>query len=165
VGKELGEAQQKIAILQEKTVDFSSVKQAVRDVLLLNYEVMKKAIFMESTMPEIEKKDKKGVVKKINQLIYGKNNVDWDKFYFVINNLNDGFYDKVRKQYPMLSEKEFKVACLSCEDDFNDNEIGVIMGTSSSMVRKIRSGFRQKSGIESYENIRDFLSKAIFSEG
>jgi tetratricopeptide (TPR) repeat protein len=156
----LREIQWKIAVLQKKADDFSFEKQAS----LQYYEAMKQAIRMENTTPEKDKKDKNGVVKKINNIIFGKDNLYWDKLYFVINYLSDGFYDKVRNRYPELNEKEFEVACLTCEPDFDDDEISLITGQKYNMVHRRRTDLRRKLGIENYGNIRDFLYKVILSK-
>jgi tetratricopeptide (TPR) repeat protein len=160
----LGEAKQEIVVLQKKTDDLSSEKQAIRDVLLQYLEVIKKIIFLENTMPDREKKDENEVIKKTNQTIFGKDELDWDNLYFVINNLNDGFYDKVRNQYPALKEKEFQIVCLSCEPKFNDAEIAMILGTTVFSVQRVRSDLRKKIEIPIRGKIRDFLSKKILSE-
>jgi tetratricopeptide (TPR) repeat protein len=153
----LRKAEQEIDVLQKEVDDISSGKQAVRDLLLQHFEVIKKTILLEMTTGK--KKEGQEIIKKINKIIYGQDVLDWEKLYLVINYLNDGLYDKIHKRYPELSEKEFQICCLSCEQNLRDEEISVITKKTVSMVRRIRSDLRKKLGMSLHENFLAFFSK------
>jgi DNA-binding CsgD family transcriptional regulator len=99
--------------------------------------------------------------KKFNNIVYGQDKMDWDKMYSLMDNLRHGFYSKLRIKYPQLSETEFRISCLSCETDFSDKEIEIILGTTLNMVRRIRSDLRKKIGMSKGENFLNFFEKNI----
>jgi len=87
--------------------------------------------------------------------------LDWNKLYKLMNNLKDGFYNKVRSKYPQLNETEFRICCLSCETDFTDKEIGIILGMTLNMVRRTRSDLRKKIGMSKGEDFLFFFENVI----
>ena len=60
-----------------------------------------------------------------------------------MNTLKDGFYDKVKADFPQWNETEFRIYCLTNEDQFRDKEIAIILNKSVFMIRKIRAKIRK----------------------
>jgi hypothetical protein len=133
-----------------------SEKQSLKSIILQYFNALRKSALIETLITEGERKSGQGLLKKINRIVYEKDGMDWEKLFQVMNQVKDGFYNKVRENYPQLKDIEFRVCCLSCETEFNDVEIAVIIGKSVDMVRRLRSDIRKKIGIGAYK--QDFYS-------
>lgn len=147
--------EEKIKTLQNIATDFSKEKQTFRNIVVLHFEVMKKTALLESEIPEDERKSGKKLLKKFNKIVYGQDSLDWSKLYLIMNSLYDGLYDEIKKKYPQWDEMDFRIFCMSNENQFNDNEIALILNTTIPMIRKIRSKIRKDMGIPKYSH--DFI--------
>jgi hypothetical protein len=79
-----------------------------------------------------------------------------------MNILQNGFYDKIKEKYPHWNETEFRVFCLTCEPQFDDTIIAVVLDTTIPMVRKIRNKVRKDMGIPKYDhNFIAFLEQDL----
>jgi hypothetical protein len=154
---------EKLANDYEKQVkDYSEENQSVRNILLQHFEILKKTALIKNEINEKEWKSGQNLIKKFNKIVYGQNDLDWDKLYHTLNTLRYGFYDKVRKKYPKLTELEFRVCYLSCETDLNDTDISLFVEKSVDMVRRLRSDLRKKVGITSpKQKISPFLEDLL----
>ena len=159
--KLLSESKQRIEILQRMADNFSIEKSSFRHALLEQFNVLRKTALINSMLNENERASGQKLLKKFNQIVYGQDALEWNKLYQSMDSLKNGFYSKVRRKYPQLNETEFRICCLTCETDFNDKEIGIILGTTFYMVRRIRSDLRKKIGIPKGEDFSVFFENAI----
>ncbi|MDR3340538.1 MAG: tetratricopeptide repeat protein [Candidatus Symbiothrix sp.] len=141
--------------------DYSEKEQSFQNILLAHFNILKKVALIENEIPENEQKNGQWFIKKYHKIVYGQNDLDWNKLYETLNALRNGFYDKVREKYPKLTDIEFRVCCLSCETDFNDKEMTVFIGKTVWMVQRIRSDLRKKLGMAPRENIYSFLLQSL----
>ena len=155
------EIEQKTDSLQKLADKFSAENSTFSHLLLDHFGILRKTVSIESLLTETEQKNGKKLIKKFNNIVYGQDKMDWDKMYSLMDNLRDGFYSKLRIKYPQLNETEFRISCLSCETDFSDKEIEIILGTTLNMVRRIRSDLRKKIGMCKGENFLNFFEKNI----
>jgi hypothetical protein len=70
-----------------------------------------------------------------------------------MNNLQNGYYDEIKEKYPQWNETDFRIFCLTYENQFNDTEIAIILNKTISMVRKIRSKIRKDMGTPKYSRV------------
>jgi tetratricopeptide (TPR) repeat protein len=154
--KLLLEAGYKITSLSKMAKEYSEEKQTSKSIIIQYFNILRKVALIERYIAEDERKSGQGLLKKINRIVYEQDSMDWEKLFQVMNQFKDGFYNKVRENYPQLKELEFRVCCLTCETDFTDVEIAVILGKSVDMVRRLRSDVRKKIGMEAYKH--DFYS-------
>jgi tetratricopeptide (TPR) repeat protein len=160
------EAEYKIIALQkmakEMTVEHLEEKQSLRSLILQYADILKKSALIEKDIPESKRKDGEYMQNRFNKIIYGQNNMNWDKLYQVMNQYHDGFYEKVREKYPQLKDMEFRVCCLSCETGFDNMEISIIIDKSIDMVKRLRSDIRKKLGMTAYDHdFYSFLSQKL----
>ncbi|MCM1094238.1 MAG: hypothetical protein NC421_09805 [Lachnospiraceae bacterium] len=72
--------------------------------------------------------------------------VDWDTLYTLVDELFDGFHDKLIKRYPdFFTDKEIQLICL-LQADFSTKEIAFLTGQSSASVYVRKSTIRKKLG-------------------
>ena len=149
------ETEQKIESIQKMAADYSKENNIFRHIVLEHFDILRKTALLEKEMESGQK-----MVKKFNEIVYNGKTPDWDKMYQVMDNLKNGLYSKIRNKYPM-SETEFRICCLTCETDFSDKEIMVILGTTLNMVRRIRSDLRKKLGMQKGEDFLTFFEKTV----
>ena len=137
------ESEQKIEVFQRMAADFVNEKNSFRHILLEQFDILKKTALIETELNDSEKKGGVYLLHKFNQIVYGQNTFDWDKFYGTINTLQSGFYDKVKINFPQWNETEFRVFCLTNENQFRDKEIAIILNRSVQMIRKVRTAIRK----------------------
>jgi len=137
------ESEQKIENLQQMANDSSNDKNSSRHILLEHFNILRKAALIETELNDSEKKSGAYLLHKFNQIVYGQDAFDWNTFYESINTLQNGFYDKVRAEYPKWNETEFRVFCLTYENQFRDKEIAIILNRSVQMIRKVRNTIKK----------------------
>jgi tetratricopeptide (TPR) repeat protein len=155
------ETEQKIIDLQKMVDNFSKESDTFHNILLQQFGILRKTALMETVLCESEQISGQKLLKKFNEIVYGQDTLDWDKLYQIINNLKNGLYSKIRSKYPQLNEIEFRICCLSCETDFTDKEIGIVLKTTLNMVRRIRSDLRKKIGMSKGEDFLAFFESVI----
>ena len=139
----LMESEQKIENLQQMAEHFSDEKNSTRHILLEQFNVLRKTALIEAELNDSQKKGGAYLLHKFNQIVYGQDAFYWDRFYETINTLQNGFYDKVRTKYPHWNNTEFRVFCLTHENQFRDKEIAIILNRSVQMIRKVRTTIRK----------------------
>ncbi|MDR3327399.1 MAG: tetratricopeptide repeat protein [Prevotellaceae bacterium] len=140
------EIEQKMETLKKMADSYSDENDSFRNMLLHHFNILKKVALIENSISEDNRKKGELLIKKFNKIVYEQDTLNWNLLYQTMNNLRNGFYDQIQKQYPQLSEQEFRICSLTCEK-FTDTEISTIMGISINMVRKIRSRIRKKIGM------------------
>jgi len=146
------ETEKKIAESQKVIRELSEEKQAIRNTLFHHFEIMKKTFLIESEINGDERISGQKLLKKFYKIVYGQDTLDWHELYSIINNLEPGFFDMIRRQYPHWNEKEFRVFCMSYKNRFNDNDISIILHETIPMIRKIRNKIRKDMGSPKYSH-------------
>jgi DNA-binding CsgD family transcriptional regulator len=154
--RKLAEAEQKIYHLKELAQSFNKKENSLRNILLQHFDILKKTALLEGYLKEDDKKKGKHLIQKFNEIVYGRENLDWDLLYKTLNNINDGFFDRLRNEYPQLDESEFRICCLSYIE-FSNTEIAIILNYSINTIQVKRSSIRKKLGIKAFENIHNYL--------
>lgn len=152
------ESENKALWLIEMSKSFNDKEASFRNILLHHFDILKKAALLESHLKKGD--ENQYFIKKINDIVYGQEALDWDVLYRTINNLYNGFFDKLRKKYPQLDETEFRICCL-IYTQFSSSEIAVITQLSVNTIHMKRTSIRKKIGIEHSGNISDFLRSNI----
>jgi tetratricopeptide (TPR) repeat protein len=146
------EAEQKIISLQKIAQEPSEEKQSLRNTLFQHLNIMTKTALIESEITEEERKNGQKLLKKFNKIVYGQDTLNWDKLYQIMNNIQNGYYDEIKGKYPQWNEPEFRVFCLTHENQFSDTEIAIILNKTLHMIRKIRSKIRKDMGTPRYSH-------------
>ena len=158
--KEMLEAEQKIYRLKELAWSFDEKENSFRNILLRHFGILKKVALLDGYLQDDEKKQGQHLLKKINEIVYGQEDLDWDLLYRTMNDFSDGFLERLRKAFPQLDEAEFRVCCLSYAE-FSNTEIGIILKYSTNTIQTKKSSIRKKLGIKTFGNIHDFLDEKV----
>ena len=137
-----------------------TLKESYRDNLVHNFNILKRAASLEAFVQDLENKQGKALIKNFNVIAYGKETIDWEILYRIINSVNKGRFDTLRTKYKGLDEVDIQICCL-IYSKFNSNEIAVITQLSINTVHWRTTLIRKKPGIEKYGNIIDFLNENL----
>ncbi len=79
-----------------------------------------------------------------------------------MNELHNGFFERLREKFPHLDEDEFRICCLTYAK-FDSTEISIIMRLSVNTIQMKRSSIRKKLRIPPMGNIPNFLDNTFLS--
>jgi Bacterial regulatory proteins, luxR family. len=151
------EAQNGILSLQKMAQTFDEKEQSFRNILLHQFDILKKATLLNVYIFESEKKKSSALLNRFNEIVYGQGNLNWELLYEVMNRLYGGLFDRLKAACPDINETEFKICCLTYAE-FSSIEIAIILNLSVNTVQMKRSSVRKKLNIEPMGNIAAFLN-------
>jgi ATP/maltotriose-dependent transcriptional regulator MalT len=151
----LAEARQTTYQLKEMT---NKKDNAIHDFIVKEFNVAKKISLLEGYLVGGEKG--KDVLKKVNKILYEKDNLDWTVLYQVMNKLYQGYLDKFKTKFPDLSELEYKICCLT-KSGFNNTEIAIILKSNTNIIQIRKTTIRQKLNITKHGDITKFIDEII----
>jgi tetratricopeptide (TPR) repeat protein len=121
-------------------------EQSMRDLLLWKFDVIKKSVLL--TKIDSDNAPTSQLAKKFHQIVYQNTEHDpWADFENVINHISKNLSTRIRKHFPDLSEKEYRI-CLLTYAGMNVKEIAVILELSSNSIQAYRGSLRKKIGID-----------------
>ena len=85
-------------------------------------------------------------------------NEDWKNFEVNFKELHDDFFDNLLQQFPKLTPKDLKL-CAYLKMNLSSKEIAPLMAISIRGVEIHRYRLRKKLGIDSSQNLSNFLIK------
>jgi len=158
--KILLESEQKIYQLKDLAQNYDERQNKFRNMLYHHFDILKKAALLETYLREDERKQGEKLLKKFNEIVYGQENMNWDILYRSMNELQDGFFDQIRKEFTQLDDAEFRICCLSYAD-LSNTEIAIVMKQSINTIQTKKSTIRRKLGVKEYGNLIEFLNSNI----
>jgi len=157
------EAEQKIDHLINMAKSFNAKETTFRNVLLHQFDILKKTASLEGYSKQQDDGNRsKQLVRKFNEIVYGQDSLNWDRLYEVMNDLHNGFFERLRDKFSDLNEDEFRICCLTYAK-FDSMEISIIMGLSVNTIQMKRSSIRKKLGIPPMGNIPNFINNLSHS--
>ena len=123
-----------------------------------------KAIERESLLTEI--KDKvKALQKKPDELELGrlakriesKKASEWEAFHIRFMAVNKGFYERLKRKYPNLSQNDHKL-CALIKLNFSSKEMAGLMGISTESVHTTRYRLRKRLGLQRQDNLEEVIA-------
>lgn len=162
--KQLNKANEEILALTDHAKNFDSLNKSYRDKykdnLVQNFNVLRRAASLEYQVLDSSNKQGKALIKSFNTIAYGRENIDWDILYNVINSVHNNIFDIIREKYKHLDETEFRICCL-IYSKFASTEIAIITQLSINTVHMKTTYIRKKLGIEKYGNIIDYFNQEV----
>lgn len=150
------ETEQKIDQLKESAKNYNSEQNTSRNLLLKQFDIMKKVALLDGFLREEDKEHSEKLIRKFNEIVYGKETSDWSVLYESMNNLEDGFYSRMQQRFPLLDEIEFKICCLTCAQ-LSNTEIGIILKLRTNTIHARKTIIRRKIGLGSYGHLSEFI--------
>lgn len=156
--RELDDAANKINQLNNLALSYNEKRNSFRDILLHHFDILRKSATLQTYLREDEMRHSEKILKKFNDIVYKQNGLDWNMLYIIMNELHDGFLDKLKQNIPELDESEFRICCL-IHSSFTNQEMALIMKLSLHTITHKRTAIRKKIGIKDYDNINKRLKE------
>ncbi|MCD7906318.1 MAG: hypothetical protein LUH04_01200 [Clostridium sp.] len=141
--------------LQKMATRYNETEKSLRNMVLKNFNILKKIAILEKDTT-VNILPAKKVIKRMNEILYGQENLDWNQLYDSMNTLHDNLFNKLKIAFPQLDETEFQICCLSVAK-FSNPEIALLMNYSINTINAKKAQVRKKLGIKPMGNIKDFL--------
>lgn len=139
----------------------SNVKNnELRKTLIKQLDIVKKISLVESYLKNDEKINGKEVLRRVNEIIYGPEDYNWNVFNEMTNALYDNYLERLRNLFSELSETELLICCLS-KIGLNNMEISLLIKTTQNAVQKRKSVIRQKTDMKEQENFIKQLDQIV----
>ncbi|HET8809059.1 MAG TPA: tetratricopeptide repeat protein [Flavobacteriaceae bacterium] len=81
---------------------------------------------------------------------------DWEEFRLYFEEVHSGFFDLLKKRYPDLTTNELRLSAL-VKLNLTIKEISTILNISPDSVKTARYRLRKKLGLETEDNLSEFL--------
>jgi len=153
----LSEARKKIYELEELTNSIGKEENKLRNLAIKYLDIYRSACATEREMGENKQLSGKDFIQKMNKILYGHPEHDWDKLYPILNESYKGFFGQLKRKYPQLTESEFRICCLTYAS-FDNTEIALNLDLSKNTIQRRKSEIRQKLNIEDRGDIKSFFS-------
>ena len=98
------------------------------------------------------------VIKRMLKTIQGNPTSNWNEFEARFTAINQSFYDKLKKDYPQLSQTDQKI-CALVKLNFPSKDMAKLLGISVESVHTSRYRLRRKLGLERTDNLEEFINK------
>lgn len=157
----LADAEEKICHLKEVIDNYDEKEDSFKKILFQHFDVFKKIALLENQLMVEDKRNGYRLLKKVNDIVYTQDSLDWNMLYETINKLYNGFPDLLRSSYPQLEETEVRIYSLTYAGLVN-SEIALILGLTVNTIQMKKSAIRKKLGIGGYGNMVDFINKNIY---
>lgn len=154
------ELEAKIAQLNILAQKYNEKEKTFASYLLKHFDVLKKMTSLKIYMKKDTYHKDEFWIKKINEIIYGQDTLDWNVLYDVMNKLHNGFFNRLKELYPQLKEVEYRILCLTYSG-FSTEEISIVLNLSIHTINTKRSAIRKSLGIAAFTNLRDFLNEKL----
>lgn len=162
--KALVEAESKIDTLQNLADEFERKEDSLRQLALKHFDILKKVALLDGMMKDQKGSQEKKMLTLFNQAVYENNaGFDWDTFFKSLNLLKDGIPQKVRQQYPHLTETEYRILILSFTG-LSNKETSIILNLSTNTINSHRSSIRRKLNMPEYGDLEEFVTNQILSK-
>jgi hypothetical protein len=81
---------------------------------------------------------------------------DWDNFKLHFEQVHQGFFDKLKEQYPELSPYDLRL-CSLIKLNLETKQIATLLDISTESAKVARSRIRKKMGLQMEQNLQEFL--------
>ncbi|QJB29818.1 transcriptional regulator [Chitinophaga oryzae] len=151
----------------EKEIIKLQNEKLAQEVLLQKKELantsmhlMEKADTLTKIKEKVSRLNSEEDIKSITDLIRDteKINANWDVFAAHFDELNDGFLNKLKKQYPQLTKTDLKM-CTYIKLNLTTKEVSQLLNITVRGVEVSRYRIRKKIGLPTEQSLSQFLNQ------
>jgi len=155
------EAKSNITTLQSMASDYQEKEDNLRQLALKHFNVLKRVALLDGMMKDLKSGQEQKIYNLFNQAVYeNKLGFDWDTFFQSINHLKNGMPEKVRKNYPQLTETEYRILILSFTG-LSNKETSIILNLSVNTINSLRTSIRRKLNVPEYGDLEAFVTNQL----
>ncbi len=141
------------------------------EIILKNKEISSYTLsFLQKNQLMEELKEKVNEIKKqssteiskelsrVNKIVDNtfRSDEEWKTFQLTFDQMHDGFFSELKKEFPDISNAELKL-CALLRLNMNLKESAKVLGIASDSVKTARYRLRKKLGLNTEDNLIDFL--------
>ncbi|MEP1093636.1 MAG: tetratricopeptide repeat protein [Cyclobacteriaceae bacterium] len=135
--------------LSSYTVNFVRKNRLFEDLIESIQEIKKRSTNeVNKDLISIEKTVKKHI--QVDQ--------DWEDFKLRFENMHQGFFDKLHKKFPSLTNNDLRLSVL-VKMNFSIKELSEMLGISPESVKTARYRLKKKLNLPSDQTLNDFLNE------
>ncbi|WP_160162371.1 helix-turn-helix transcriptional regulator [Ochrovirga pacifica] len=123
-------------------------------------QLIEKDEFIKKLEKKLTDGDEKTDLKTIRNMVKSINNNpanNWQEFEARFIDINQGFFEKLKEQFPNLGPTDLKV-CSLIKLNFSSKEMASLLGISIESVHTSRYRIRKKLGLNRSDNLSDFIN-------
>lgn len=155
------EAKESLDTLQTMAEDFQKKEDGLRQLALRHFNVLKRVALLDGMLKETKSGQEQKIYHLFNQAVYeNKLGFDWDTFFHSINQLKDGLPEKVKSNYPQLTETEYRILILSFTG-LSNKESSIILNLSLNTINSLRTSIRRKLNVPEYGDLESFVTSQL----
>ncbi len=146
--------------LQKMSLEYNEQEKSLKNIVLKHFNLLKKVALLENYM--VHNATNSRFVRKLHEIVYDQEVMDWDSLYETMNSLHNNLFNKIREEFSVLNDHDFKICCLTIAR-LSNSEIGIILNNAASTIQYRKTYIRKKLNIPHQGNLRDFF-KEYFSD-
>ncbi|WP_010179124.1 tetratricopeptide repeat protein [Aquimarina agarilytica] len=139
---------EEILEIKNKELTESTLRLMAKDELLNE---------VKTNLKEISEQPNSHSVKKLIKTISVNSKENWSEFESRFTMVNQGFYSRLKKKYPDLSQYDLKV-CALIKLGFSGKEMAKVMGISHESANTSRYRLRKKINLDKNVNLVEFIN-------
>jgi DNA-binding CsgD family transcriptional regulator len=133
----------------------------IMETLWAHFGIFKRIALLENSLSEKEKEKNSGLLKRIYTIVYGHSDrYDWKVLVDTLNDLYDGYANRLREIAPKLKEIEYRICCLS-KSGLSNSEIGSLLNKSENAIELQKTNIRAVLNLQKQTNFVKELDKFI----
>lgn len=140
---------EEVLLVKNKELTTSTLQAIEKEELLLE---TKEELVKQKKNPNPSEIGK--IIKKIEHSVQ----LSWEEFELRFMAVNQGFYEKLKNQFPNLSQNDHKT-CALIKLNFSSKDIAKLLGISVESVHTSRYRIRKKMNLDRSINLEDFIAK------
>ncbi|MBU2912872.1 MULTISPECIES: 7TM diverse intracellular signaling domain-containing protein [Reichenbachiella] len=116
---------------------------------------------LKKELKETDEKLYKEILKQIEEI---ENFEDqWNSFKLHFENVYRGFFERIEKNYPMLSQNDLKI-CAFMKMKLSNKEMAQILNVTKKAIEQSKRRMRKKIGLESDCDLLEYLEQSLKPE-
>ncbi len=139
---------EEILEIKNKELTESTLRLMAKDELLND---------VKTNLKEISENPNASSIKKLIKTITINSKENWSEFESRFTMVNQGFYSRLKKKYPNLSQYDLKV-CALIKLGFSGKEMSKVMGISYESANTSRYRLRKKINLDKNVNLVEFIN-------
>ncbi len=140
----------------EQDLEFKNKRLTTQSLNL----VQKNEMMMElrQQLQELRKKGMGGALNSLSYMVDYSFNLDkdWEQFQMYFEEVHSGFYQVLKERYPDMTLNDMKL-CALVKLSLTIKEMATILGISPDSVKTARYRLRKKLGLETDQNLTEFM--------
>ena len=155
------DAKETDVIESEKVNDITEKNNKFKKTIAKQFGILNRIALLEDTMSAEDREKGKDVLKRIYKIVYEHSDrYNWNILNDSINDLYDGYADKLRKIAPHLSETDYRI-CYLTKADFTNSQIAGFLDLTKDALQSRKKRIRKTLKMQNSKNFIEEMDNLI----